>query len=99
MAASGRGFPLNAVPSPAAHTSLPDAPVTWLGSQIENATVPGGLPPVALPVTTALSKRTVPSATGLVSARPLASDGVVTVVVAIWRTMKHSVFSVPAAYG
>ena len=57
--------------------------------------MPGGDPPAAVPVTTALSNRIVPSATGLLSGKPRPLDGVVTVVVAICRTMKHSDCPVP----
>src|SRR5262249_46594261 len=88
-ATSVRGLPPRFVP-PVAHTSAPAAPVTCVGSQRKKSTVPGGLPPTAVPVTTALSKSIVPRATGLVSPVPLLSDGVVTVVVGIVRTMKHS---------
>ena len=57
--------------------------------------MPVGVPPAAVPVTTALSKSSVPRATGLTSAVPLPSDGVVTVTVGICRTMKHSEFPLP----
>jgi hypothetical protein len=57
--------------------------------------VPGGDPAAAVPVTTALSNRIVPRSTGLFSGEPRPLEGVVTVVVAICRTMKHSDCPVP----
>ena len=89
------GLPVTAEPSPAAHTSDPAAPVTWLGLQMKNETVPVGVPPTVVPVTTALSYSVVPSACAPERATPLPSDGVVTVLVGICRTMKHSELPVP----
>jgi hypothetical protein len=92
---SVRELPDSADPAPAAQTSEPAAPETWDGVQTKKSTVPVGVPPAAVPVTTALSKIEVPSATGLVRATPLESDGVVTVVVGIFATAKHSLSPVP----
>ena len=62
---------------------------------MKKSTVPGGEPPAVVPVTTALSNRIVPRSTGLLSGLPSRLDGVVTVIVAICRTMKHSDCPVP----
>jgi hypothetical protein len=99
IATSVRGFPERAVPLPDGHVSLPAEPETCVGSQTKKLTVPGGAPPAAVPVTTALSKSDVPSDTGLTSAVPLESDGVVTVVVGIVRTTKHSLLAFVSTYG
>jgi hypothetical protein len=87
------GWP-TCVPAPDAHTSAPLAPVTCVGSQMKNVTVPVGVPPAVVPVTTAWSNACVlPIVSGLLSAPALAElplHGVVTVVVGSWTTVKHS---------
>jgi hypothetical protein len=98
-AISVRGFPDRPVPFGDGHVSLPAAPEVCVGSQTKKLTVPGGEPPAAVPVTTALSNRLVPSATELPSATPLESEGVVTVVVRIVRTTKHSLLAFVSTYG
>src|SRR3954468_3386561 len=89
-ATSVRGLPLRAVP-PVAQVSAPAAPCTCVGSHRKKSTVPvTGPPPLALAVTTARSYSVVPRASELPRAVPVLSEGVVTVVVGIVRTTKHS---------
>jgi hypothetical protein len=70
---------------------------------MKKLTLPGGLPPAAVPCTTALSNRFVPRASvPAPRAWPVASPadhGVVDVDVGTVRTVKHSVVLVEAAAG
>ena len=73
-----------------AHTAAFPVPVTVPGSQMKKATVPVGVPPATVPVTTALSKTDEFRATFPVIAVPLPSRGVVTVPVTSGLTVTHS---------
>ena len=59
---SVRGLSLSAVP-PVVHVSEPAEPCTCSGLQMKKSTVPVGVPPAVVPVTTALSNTDVPTAT------------------------------------
>src|SRR6478735_8517629 len=80
-AESAFGLPVTAEPVPAAQTP----PVSWFGLQTKKLTLPVGVPPMLVPVTTALSNRLVPRATPVVVGfgigTPEPSVGVVTVLV------------------
>src|SRR4051812_30901354 len=80
-AASVREFPVSASP-PIAQVSVPACPLsncTCSGLQMKKSTSPVGVPPAVVPVTTALSKTDVPTATGPEMFVPAGACGDVTV--------------------
>src|SRR4051794_30801859 len=88
-AESVREFPVSPSP-PAVHISEPAEPCTCSGLQMKKSTVPVGVPPAVVPVTTALSKTDVPTATGPVMLVPAGACGDVTVLVVSGLTVTHS---------